>query len=143
MQDKRKIQIWDLCDESSVAVAARVLEGVKSVKPGKALTQSLQQNASPVRRANIPQGRETVPVSPVSFSKSIRAQFWQDGLTRSEGLNSGTFSDTKSLAPSAKGACLSYSPQSEAGGNLLARMLLLAFGQQLTVRMSEREHRCI
>jgi len=47
-----------------------------------------------VHGLNSPPGRETSPVSPVLFSKSIRAQFWQDGLTLSDCLGSGSFAYT-------------------------------------------------
>lgn len=90
-QDKKKIHIWDFCEESSVAAAAWVLDSLKKVKPGSAINDLLRRVASCRVEANGPPGRETTPVL---FSKSIRAQFWQDGLTLSDCLSTGSFAYT-------------------------------------------------
>jgi len=77
-----------------MAAAAWILDGLKKVKLGSAINDILRHIASPVHGLNSPPGRETSPVSPVLFSKSIRAQFWQDGLTLSDCLGSGSFAYT-------------------------------------------------
>lgn len=113
MQDKRKIQIWDLCEESSVAAAAWVLDGLKKVKPGSAVNDLLRHIASHEPCLHSPQGRETAPVSPVLFSKSIRAQFWQDGLTLSDCLGTGSFAYTNFNASGKTAALLNFPPNED------------------------------
>lgn len=74
-----------------MAAAAWVLDSLKKVKPGSAINDLLRRVASCRVEANGPPGRETTPVL---FSKSIRAQFWQDGLTLSDCLSTGSFAYT-------------------------------------------------
>jgi len=74
-----------------VAAAAWILDDLKELKHGSAVNNLLRNIVGPVHCASTSPGPDTTPIL---FSKSIRAQFWQDGLTLSECLGTGSFSYT-------------------------------------------------
>lgn len=88
-QEQRGIQVWDFCEESSVAAAAGMLDCFKELKQGSTVNDLLRHVVTPLQSTSSMTGPDT---SAVLFSKTVRSQFRQDGLSLSDCISNGPFS---------------------------------------------------